>query len=113
MFFLLCFLERKPLYVWIVFVASGVVATGVGHLLYNRAIKRIGPSETSMFLNMTPFFSLVGAYLFLDEIVLMTHLFGFLLIVTGVFFGTGVVERFIHNRRLEKNFTITDSVDGD
>ena len=109
----LTLLAGKPLFVWIVFVTSGVVATGGGHLLYNRAIKRIGPSETSMFLNMTPFFSLVGAYLFLDEMVLMTHLFGFVLIVTGVFFGTGIVERFIRNRRVEKNSAITDSVDGD
>lgn len=94
-------LAGGPLYVWIVFFASGVVATGVGHLLYNNAIKYIGPAETSVFLNMTPFFSLVGAYLLLGETFVVTHLIGFIFIVTGVVFGTGVVEQFMH-RKAEK-----------
>ena len=94
-------LAGGPLYVWIVFFASGIVATGVGHLLYNNAIKHIGPTETSVFLNMTPFFSLVGAYVFLGETFVLTHLFGFIFIVAGVVFGTGVVEQFVH-RKVEK-----------
>lgn len=87
-----------PLSAWLVFLASGIVATGFGHLIYNEAIKRIGPSETSVFLNMTPFFSLVGSYLFLGEAFLYAHVVGFVFIVSGVIFGTGTVEHFLHKR---------------
>lgn len=90
---------------WVVFFASGIVATGFGHLLYNHAIKQLGPAESSVFLNMTPFFSLVGSYLFLGERLFVTHVFGFILIVAGVLFGTGVVEHGIRKRRQERTGT--------
>lgn len=95
--------------VWIVFFASGIVATGIGHLLYNHAIEKIGPAESSVFLNMTPFFALVGSYLFLGERLYITHVLGFILIVAGVLFGTGVIEHWIHKRK--KRFEVADRID--
>lgn len=77
---------------WLVFLASGVVATAFGHLVYNYAIQRIGAGQASLFLNLSPFFSLVGAALFLGETIYPFQWAGFLFIVAGVVLGTGVLE---------------------
>lgn len=77
---------------WLVFIASGIIATAFGHLIYNHAIQRIGAGQASLFLNLSPFFSLVGASLFLGEKIYPVQWFGFLFIVLGVVLGTGVLE---------------------
>ncbi|ANC78912.1 hypothetical protein ABE65_019745 [Fictibacillus phosphorivorans] len=93
--------ENSTVSLWLIYFASACIATAVGHMLYNEAIGKIGASEASIFINLNPFFALVGAYLFLDEQILFQHIFGFLLIITGVLLGSGAVEE-IRNRRLRK-----------
>ncbi|WP_099353778.1 DMT family transporter [Fredinandcohnia onubensis] len=82
-----------PAYVWVVFAASAIISTGIGNLCYNFAISKIGPGETAIFLNLAPFFSLVGSVLFLNEAFKFIQLVGFVLIVCGVLLGTGIFER--------------------
>lgn len=94
-------LAGGPVYAWVVFLASGIVATGLGHLVYNNAIKHLGPAETSVFLNMSPLFALIGSFLFLGEALYLTHIFGFVFVVAGVLFGTGVVEHFRERRLVQ------------
>lgn len=77
---------------WLVFFASGCIATAMGHLLYNHAIQRIGAGQAALFLNLSPFFSLVGASFFLGEKIYSIQWIGFLLIVLGVLLGTGFLE---------------------
>jgi drug/metabolite transporter (DMT)-like permease len=77
---------------WLVFFASGCIATGLGHLLYNYAIQRIGAGQSALFLNLSPFFSLVGASLFLGEKIYFIQWIGFMFIVLGVLLGTGYLE---------------------
>lgn len=84
---------------WVAFFLSGVFATGVGHYLYNNAIPNIGPGKVSIFNNMTPFFALVGASVFLNEQILFTQIFAFVLIVLSVILGSGMGDRFIQKRR--------------
>ncbi|MBN3553894.1 DMT family transporter [Fictibacillus nanhaiensis] len=93
--------ENSTVSLWLIYFASACIATAVGHMLYNEAIGKIGASEASIFINLNPFFALVGAYLFLGEQILFQHIFGFLLIITGVLLGSGAVEE-IRNRRLRK-----------
>ncbi|MGM0805100.1 MAG: DMT family transporter [Bacillota bacterium] len=93
--------ENSTVSLWLIYFASACIATAVGHMLYNEAIGKIGASEASIFINLNPFFALVGAYLFLGEQILFQHVFGFLLIITGVLLGSGAVEE-IRNRRLRK-----------
>lgn len=78
---------------WIVFFASGIIATGLGHLLYNKAIQQIGAGEAALFLNLSPFFALVGAALFLGERIVIGQWLGFILIVAGVLLGSGIIEQ--------------------
>ncbi|MCP3740289.1 DMT family transporter [Rossellomorea sp. BNER] len=85
-------LSGGNLWVWGVFFASAILATGIGHMFYNKAIHQLGAGETAIFINLTPFFSLTGSYLFLDETIALPQLLGFIFIVAGVIFGTGALE---------------------
>lgn len=78
--------------VWAVFLISAIVATGLGHLFYNLAISKIGASQTSIFNNLMPFFTLIGSVLFLGERIFIEQIIGFIFIVLGVILGTGYLE---------------------
>lgn len=94
--------QGTPL-VWSVLILSAVLATGLGHLLFNEAIHQIGAEQTAIFNNLIPFFALVGAFLFLGESILLVQVVGFILIVSGVFLGTGYVDSIWKRRREEKS----------
>ncbi|WP_342773840.1 DMT family transporter [Pseudalkalibacillus caeni] len=97
-------LLESPAWIWLVFIGSAVLATGLGHMFYNKAIQQIGAGETAIFNNMTPFFALIGSALFLNEAITGAQVAGFMLIVCGVILGTGVIDRTIVQRRYnEKN----------
>jgi len=95
-------LTQGTLLAWSVFLASGVLATGLGHLLYNTAIHQVGTAEAAIFLNLTPLFSLLGAVWFLGEPLHPEHLVSFLFIAAGVFLGTGMVDESMHRRRMKR-----------
>lgn len=86
-------------FVWLLFFISAILATGVGHMIYNSAIGRVGPAEASIFLNLNTFFALAGSALFLGEIITVSHLMGLLLIVSGVLFGSGALEQLYLKRK--------------
>jgi drug/metabolite transporter (DMT)-like permease len=84
---------------WLIFFASACIATALGHMLYNEAMGKIGASEASIFINLNPFFALVGSFLFLNERILFQHVIGFFLIITGVLLGSGAIEELLKKRR--------------
>ncbi|PTX58866.1 drug/metabolite transporter (DMT)-like permease [Melghirimyces profundicolus] len=86
-------LTGAPGWIWWVFLASSVIATGLGHMLYNSAIHRLGPGQSAIFTNLTPFFAVVGSVLFLKEQIHPSQIIGFLLITAGVFLGSGAAEQ--------------------
>lgn len=88
---------------WSVFFASAIIATAMGHMLYNYAIGKTGPAEASIFLNLNTFFSLLAAAVFLGEQITPSHLLGLLFIVTGVIFGSGALEELMLKNRERKN----------
>ncbi|MBU8880378.1 DMT family transporter [Bacillus sp. FJAT-29790] len=90
---------HAPIWIWAIFLASAVVATAFGNMVYNLTISRIGPAETSIFLNLSTFFTLVGSAVFLGEVITVYHLLGLVLIVSGVLFGSGALEELIHRRK--------------
>ncbi|WP_060788619.1 DMT family transporter [Geobacillus zalihae] len=77
---------------WMIFLASAVVATALGHMFYNQAVQHLGPAESAVFINLNPLFSLLGAYWFLDETISLGQLAGFLFIVAGVVLGSGGLD---------------------
>ncbi len=99
-------LGALPAYVWIIFLASAIVSTGIGNLCYNFAISKIGAGEAAIFLNLAPFFSLVGSVLFLNETFKFIQLIGFILIVLGVLLGT---ELFVRKPKIDKQVEVSVS----
>ncbi len=85
-------LDQGDWTVWMLFIFSGVIATGAGHYLYNLSIREIGAGKSAIFLNFTPFFSILGSYFFLKESIVLGHWVGFLLVVMGVLFSTGIIQ---------------------
>lgn len=86
-------LREIPAGVWMIFLGSSVLATALGHQVFNLSIQKIGAGETAVFNNFVPFFGLVGSVLFLGESIYMLQGIGFLLIVAGVLMGTGYLEQ--------------------
>lgn len=85
--------------IWMIFLASAVMATAVGHMIYNFSIQKVGITEASIFVNLTPFFSLVCAVIFLGEKITFSHILGFILILLGVLFGSGALEEIIRQSK--------------
>ncbi len=77
---------------WSVFLLSAVIATGLGHSLYNLCIKNIGTAESAIFVNLNTVFALIGTTLILSESISLQQIIGTLIIIVGVLVGTGNVE---------------------
>lgn len=88
--------------IWVFFILSAVLSTGLGQMIYNYAIGQVGAATASIFLNLNTLFSCLGASLFLQEGIKPAHFIGFLLIVTGVIMGSGTLEAFIRQKREKK-----------
>ncbi|MDQ0160503.1 DMT family transporter [Alkalibacillus salilacus] len=82
-----------------VFLFSAICATAFGHMTYNLAIKKVGPAETAIFTNLNTLFAIIGSAVFLGEVIMAEHIIGFVLIIIGIFFGTGAMEYFLKKRR--------------
>lgn len=91
---------------WAIFFASAIIATAMGHMGYNSAIGKVGAAEASMFLNLNPFFALVGAAFFLGEKITVTQVLGFILILFGVVLGSGAYEEMYRKIKRYKNMTV-------
>ncbi|QKY70092.1 DMT family transporter [Lentibacillus sp. CBA3610] len=81
------------------FLFSAVLATAFGHMTYNYAIKKVGPAESAIFLNLNTLFAVIGSSVFLNETITFNHAIGFILILCGVFLGTGAMEYMLLKRR--------------
>ncbi|MBG9811152.1 membrane protein [Bacillus endophyticus] len=98
-------MTSASLFTYFLFIVSGIVATGVGYIVFNAAIQKIGAGQTAIFNNFVPFFGLVFSALFLNETITTSQLIGFAFIVSGVLFGTGYFEKIRINRRRKLNNT--------
>lgn len=94
--------------VWASFFGSAILATALGHMIYNSVIGKAGAAETSIFMNLSTFFALLGSALFLGEKILPSHFIGLLLIIAGVLFGSGAFEemRLRHKRRQSRSTSV-------
>lgn len=85
------------------FLFSALFATAFGHMVYNFAIQKVGPAETTIFVNLNTLFALVGAAIFLKEAILKNHFIGLLFIIFGVFLGSGTLENLLRTRKQQKD----------
>jgi drug/metabolite transporter (DMT)-like permease len=73
---------------WAFILFSGVMATALSNLVWNRAIARIGVARTAVFLYWVPVFGVGFAALLLGERLTLWHLVGFLAVMGGTYLGT-------------------------
>lgn len=73
---------------WVLMIFSGIVATAVCNMYWNRAITELGVARTSVFQYWIPVFGVGFALLLLGESFTLWHLVGLLGIVLGTYLGT-------------------------
>jgi len=95
---------------WVIFLASAIIATAIGHMIYNYAVGKVGVAESAIFINLNPLFALIAAVIFLGETVTVSQILGFLFILSGVLFGSGALEEFFHQSRQRKKLIYSGKV---
>ena len=70
--------------VWTAIVFSGAFSTGVAYVIWNTAVRSMGPSYTAVYNNLVPFVALITGFLFLGEAITWVQVVGGLLIIGGL-----------------------------
>jgi drug/metabolite transporter (DMT)-like permease len=73
---------------WALVIFSGVAATALAAVVWNRAIAKIGAARTAMALYWVPIFGVAFAVLFLGEPLTRWHFAGLVAVLTGSFLGS-------------------------
>lgn len=73
---------------WSLLLFSGIAATAIGNLIWNRSIGILGISRTALYLNWVPLFAITFAVLFLGEPMSWWLVLGFACVVCGTWLGT-------------------------
>lgn len=76
-------------WLWLAVLLSGVVSTGFGNLMWNRAIAAIGMARASLWLYWVPIFGIATAVTFLGEPLTGWHVTGLALVLAGTHLGSG------------------------
>lgn len=84
------------------FLFSALCATAFGHMVYNFAIRKVGPAETTIFVNLNTLFAILGAAVILKEPIMKNHFIGLVFIITGVFLGSGTLEHLLRKRHRQQ-----------
>ncbi len=77
-------LAQAPPQAWIAVLYMSIFASVAGYMIQQIAIKQIGPSKTSIFINLVPVFSMVLATLILGEALAPIKLATAGIIILGV-----------------------------
>ncbi|MBZ9686289.1 DMT family transporter [Clostridium estertheticum] len=79
------FINQVPYYSFLAVVYMSIFASVIGYLVQQISIKQIGPSKTSIFINLVPIFSIILSVTILKESISAVKVFTALLIITGVY----------------------------
>lgn len=66
----------------------GIFPSVLALIFWNKGVAAIGPSRASVFLNLLPVFTILGAVVFLEETVTFVQLIGGVLVIGGVYLST-------------------------
>lgn len=79
------FLHKVPIYSFGSVIYMAVFPSVIGYLVQQMSIKQLGPSKTSIFINLVPIFSIVLSVLILGEELQPIKLLTAALIIFGVY----------------------------
>jgi drug/metabolite transporter (DMT)-like permease len=78
-------IDSIPYYSYIAVVYMSIFPSVIGYLVQQLSIKQIGPSKTSIFINLVPLFSIVLSILILKETLNPVKFLTAILIILGVY----------------------------
>lgn len=81
--------------IWLILYA-GIPASIITTFLWMRAIRQIGASQASIFINLMPLFSALIAMAFLGERIAPFHLVGGVLVLAGVLMAQTLTQPLMH-----------------
>lgn len=67
-----------------------IFASVIGYLVQQMAIKEIGPSKANLFINLVPFFSIILAWIILDETTTLLNILSGCMIVLAVYLNSRI-----------------------
>ena len=79
------FMGQVPYYSFLAVAYMSIFASVIGYLVQQMSIKQIGPSKTSIFINLVPICSIIFSVTILKESISIIKVFTTLLIITGVY----------------------------
>ncbi|MDA8234848.1 MAG: DMT family transporter [Clostridia bacterium] len=74
--------------VWLNVIFLGLFCSALGYYLYVYAMKGLGVSAVSMFINLIPVVAVAGGYFLLQETVTLTQVLGGVVIIVAVYLAT-------------------------
>ncbi|MDT8863054.1 DMT family transporter [Alkalihalobacillus sp. MEB130] len=83
-------LAATPTYV-VSLLFMGIFPSFIALILFNRAVATLGASQASVFLNLLPVFTMLGAYLWLGESITGMQMIGAFIVIFGVMVTTQVI----------------------
>lgn len=78
---------------WLSVAYMAIFASVMGYLFQMISVHKIGPSQTAIFMNLTPVFATIMAYVFLGETITLHKGIFALLILCGVYLTTRQTEQ--------------------
>jgi drug/metabolite transporter (DMT)-like permease len=73
---------------WGLLLFSGIFATALANLLWNRSIAKLGVGRTALYLNWVPLFAIAAGAAFFGEPLSWWHGFGLLCVAGGTWLGS-------------------------
>jgi drug/metabolite transporter (DMT)-like permease len=73
---------------WAALIYLGIFPSVCSFLLWNHAVMLIGPSRSSLFLNLIPVFGAAAAFFWLGEVITIFQIIGGVLVFIGIFLST-------------------------
>jgi len=74
-------------------ILQGLLIAILAMLLYNFAIRQLGPAQTAAFGALTPVLALIGGFFFLGETITLIKSLGILVVALGVVLASGIMEK--------------------
>lgn len=73
-----------PVWVWVLLIASGLLANTLAFLTWMHGVRQLGPVRVAVFSNLTPVVGVLAGVVFLGERLPLQALLGGLLTLWGV-----------------------------
>ena len=74
-------------------ILQGLLIAILAMLLYNFAIRQLGPAQTAAFGALTPILALIGGFIFLGEAITILKSVGIFIVAFGVILASGIMEK--------------------